>query len=193
MSIKRSHAPVATQQAMQATNLYTATREYHHACEEHPIGQKMAIGAITRVEWAYWLHALQVLHWGADGLLPDHMRRDLMFRADLSVLPRVPKSPAAQALLDDLGTVNSRMGLAYVLHGAHVSGGRVLAPKMAKRGLPTGHVCYRHPDQVRGWVSEMRGRGELAPAAKAAFCCLLGVMDEISRGNLAEDEGAHHG
>ena len=153
----------------------------------------MASGAITRVEWAYWLYALQVLHWGADGLLPDQMRRDLMFRADLSVLPRVPKSPAARTLLDDLTTVNSRMGLAYVLHGAHVSGGRVLAPKMVKRGLPTGHVCYRHPDQVRVWVSEMRGRRELAPAAKAAFCCLLGVMDEIEADDFARRKGQGHG
>jgi len=170
------------------SNLYASTREYHHACEEHPVGQKMATGAITRLEWAYWLQALQMLHWGADGLLPEHMRRDLLFRADLSVLPSVRRSPTAQATLDDLDTVQARMGLAYVLHGAHVSGGRVLAPKMAKRGLPTGHVCYRHPDQVRDWVCQMRARGELVQAARVAFACLLGVMDEIERGGLARAE-----
>ena len=162
------------------SNLYEATRDYHHACEEHPVGQKMAVGAITRADWAHWLHAMQMLHWGADGLLPDHMRRDLLFRADLSVLPKPAASRAARVSLDSLDSVTSRMGLAYVLHGAHVSGGRVLAPRMAKRGLPTGHVCYRHPDKVRAWVTEMRGRGELAAAAKAAFSCLLGVMDEIA-------------
>ena len=35
--------------------LYDATRDLHHACEQHPLGQAMVNGAVTPQHWADWL------------------------------------------------------------------------------------------------------------------------------------------
>ncbi|MFU8776062.1 MAG: hypothetical protein ACNA7M_00135 [Roseovarius sp.] len=168
--------------------LFDATRDQHHACEQHPLGQRMASGNITRAEWAGWLMAFRVLHQVIDPALPAHMHRDGLLAADLSVLPPVPPSRAALRFALDLcsldaGTGKSgtdTTGAAYVLHGAHRSGGRVLAPTLVKRGLPCAHITYRDPEAVQAWVKHTRSRVDLALQARATFVCLLAVMDEIT-------------
>lgn len=170
--------------------LFEATRDLHHACEAHPLGQRMAAGNITRAEWAGWLTAFRVLHQVVDPALPAHMHRDGLLAADLSVLPPVLPGRAALSFARELcdagaGTDNvgrDTTGAAYVLHGAHRSGGRVLAPTLVKRGLPCGHITYRHPNAVQAWVKTIRARGDLADPARATFTCLLAVMDEIDGG-----------
>jgi len=162
--------------------LFDATRDQHHACEQHPLGQRMAAGNITRAEWATWLSAFRTLHQIVDPALPAHMQRDALLAADLSVLPTVPPSRAALRFALELcgsGADMDTTGAAYVLHGAHRSGGRVLAPKLIKRGLPCGHIVYRDPEAVQAWVQHSRGRIDIAPQARATFACLLAVMDEI--------------
>jgi len=158
--------------------LWQATRDLHHACEAHPLGQRMAAANITRAEWAGWLTALRTLHQAVDPALPAHMQRDMLLAADLSVLPTVPPRRAALTFARDLCGADTT-GAAYVLHGAHRSGGRVLAPTLVKRGLPCGHVCYRDPEAVQAWVCAIRDRGDLADQARATFTCLLAVMDGI--------------
>lgn len=159
--------------------LYESTRDLHHACEAHAVGQRMQAGRITRQEWADWLWAFRALHVVVDATLPAHMSRDAALAADLAMLPRPHVSRAAQWFAATLAEGGETGGAAYVLHGAHRSGGRVLAPKMAKLGLPTHHVCYVDPDaaqeMVRGWREQM----EWAEQARATFGCLLAVMDEI--------------
>lgn len=159
--------------------LFDATRDQHHACERHPVGKRMFKGEVTREEWAAWLSAFLVLHKAIDPSLPDHMHRDVMLRADLSVLPLSPLSAAATRFAHSLRGIDTT-GAAYVLHGAHRSGGRVLAPKLVKRGLPCGHVCYRDPDAVQAWIEAARTRDEATDQARATFDCLLAVMDEIA-------------
>lgn len=158
--------------------LFEATRDLHHACEAHPLGERMAAGNITRAEWAGWLTAFRVLHQVVDPALPAHMHRDALLAADLSVLPHVPPSRAALSFAREL-CGDDTTGAAYVLHGAHRSGGRVLAPTLVKRGLPCAHITYRDPDAVQAWVRAIRDRGDLADQARATFTCLLAVMDEI--------------
>lgn len=164
--------------------LFEATRDLHHACEAHPLGQAMVGGSITPQEWADWLWAMRTLHQVADAALPDHMDRHGALTADLAVLP---KPRPTRAALDFAASLvgSDTTGAAYVLHGAHCSGGRVLAPKMAKRGLPTAHTSYRDADAVRAWLGSVRGQTQHAEQARQTFACLLAVMDETIRGSHA--------
>lgn len=159
--------------------LHALTRDLHHACEAHPLGQAMVNGSITREAWAGWLWAMRVLHAVIDPDLPAHMSRDALFAADLSVLPKPSRSNAALDFAAALGRAKSTTGAAYVLHGAHHSGGRVLAPKMAKRGLPTAHTSYVAPELAREWLGEVREQLQHAEQARQTFACLLDVMAEI--------------
>jgi hypothetical protein len=162
-------------------SLYDLTRDLHHACEAHPLGQAMVGGTITPQQWADWLWAMRALHQVTDAALPGHMDRQGALSLDLAALPGARPSRAATAFAAVLAGADST-GAAYVLHGAHCSGGRVLAPKMAKRGLPTAHTSYRHPEDVRAWLGEVRGRAALADQARDTFACLLAVMDECLEG-----------
>jgi hypothetical protein len=160
-------------------SLYEATKDLHHACEQHETGQRMANGAATPQEWADWLWAFRVLHSVVDAALPDHMARDALLSADLFALP--PANPSGAALTFAASLVGQdTTGAAYVLHGAHRSGGRVMAPKMAKRGFPTLHTCYRDPEAVKAWIDSVRSLDDAAPLARDTFGCLLAVMDEIA-------------
>jgi hypothetical protein len=158
--------------------LFEATRHLHHACEQHPVGQRMANGTVTRQEWADWLSAFRTLHLAVDAALPGHMARESVLFADLSVLPRARPSLAAMHFSCEILDKDTT-GAAYVLHGAHRSGGRVMAPKMAKRGFPTLHTCYRDPEAVKWWIDSIRGRMDMVDQARDTFGCLLAVMDEI--------------
>jgi len=161
-------------------NLYEATKDLHHACEAHPVGGRMSKGNVTPQEWADWLWAFKALHQVIDLDLPDHMGRDMLLGADLSVLPAA--RPSIAALNHAAYLVGKDMsGAAYVLHGAHRSGGRVLAPILVKRGLPCAHITYRQGDEVQAWVREIRGAEGCVTTtmARDTFHCLLAVMDEI--------------
>jgi len=159
-------------------NLYEATKDMHHACEAHSVGGRMSKGNVTSQEWADWLWAFRCLHAVVDPNLPTHMSRDLLLAADLSVLPRANHSKAATEFAYELMTQDIT-GAAYVLHGAHRSGGRVLAPILVKRGLPCNHIAYLHPDEVQDWVRNTRNKVEVTEQARNTFKCLLAVMDEI--------------
>lgn len=160
-------------------SLHEATRDMHHACEAHPVGGRLVSGAVTRQEWADWLDAFSVLHHVVDAALPQHMDRAAPLASDLAMLPRPRLSRAALSFAAALGTAQDTSGAAYVLHGAHRSGGRVISPKMAKLGLPTQHVVYADPDAVQVIVRGWRAREDLTRQARATFGCLLAVMDEI--------------
>jgi heme oxygenase len=160
-------------------SLHEATRDLHHACEAHPAGQRMFKGAVSPQEWADWLWAFRCLHAVVDARLRPHMSRDVLLAADLSVLPRPATSVAATRFAAMLAEATEIVGAAYVLHGAHRSGGRVMAPVLSKRGLPCAHIAYADPDEVQSWVQWARGRGDVASQARATFACLLAVMDEL--------------
>lgn len=161
-------------------NLYEATRDLHHACEAHPLGRKMVSGSVNAQEWADWLWSLRVLHQVTDPVLPEHMERDPFLAADLMALPRHNLIVSAVTSAATLAAEPSKLGAAYVLHGAHHSGGRVLAPKMAKRGLPTAHTCYKNPADAKAWLRDARVRVEFTKQARLTFASLLQIMDEIS-------------
>ena len=170
-------------------SLSELTRELHHACEAHPIGQAMVSGSIQPGQWADWLWAMRAIHMVVDSQLPGHMDRVAPLSADLALLPRANPSRAALRFAADLaGPFSGVVGAAYVLHGAHRSGGRVLAPKMAKLGLPTNHTSYIEPHAVRRWLDQARARADMADQARATFECLLAVLGEIEARNYGRSK-----
>ena len=159
------------------TSLYDATKDLHHACEAHPLGSRMSKGNVTPQEWADWLWAFKCLHSVVDLQLPDHMSRDALLGCDLSILPTARPSKVALAFAESLAGCDVT-GAAYVLHGAHRSGGRVMAPILSKRGLPCAHITYRDQAAAKAWVVDARTK-DCVDLARATFKCLLYVMDEI--------------
>jgi len=159
-------------------SLYALTKHLHHACEAHPFGSRMSKGNVTPQEWADWLWAFSVLHFVVDPSLPRSFARGMALEMDLSVLPPATPSRAAFLFAAHL-TEEDRTGAAYVLHGAHCSGGRVMAPILSKRGLPVAHTVYQDWDAVRKWLTSTRDNEDAAHVAASTFQCLLSVMDEI--------------
>ena len=161
------------------------TRPMHHACEQHPLGQRMVKGEISPQEWADWLMAFAVLHRRVDPALPIHMARTHLFTADFEwlrtqhdVTPREPRAAADWAGLLDSDT--DKLGAAYVLHGAHRKGGPVLRKVLAPLGLPSAHTHYDRPADADRWVNETATQVDLVEAAQATFGALLRTMDEIA-------------
>lgn len=164
--------------------LYAATRDLHHACEAHPVGQRMSAGTVTPQEWADWLAAFRAIHRVIDPHLPLHLTRVALLDADLAAMQaehgvtgREPE--AARRFAYWLTTEDARLGAAYVLHGAHRRGGAVLIKTMASLRYVTGHVVYPLPSEAEAFVKNMRERADLAEPATATFRALLAVMDEI--------------
>lgn len=164
--------------------LYAATRELHHACEAHPVGQRMSAGTVTPQEWVDWLAGFRALHGAIDPHLPLHLARVALLDADMmamrvshGVLARMPL--AAVRFARSLNSESARMGAGYVLHGAHRRGGAVLAKTMAGLRYSTGHVIYPLPSEAEAFVKGLRERADLAEPATETFRALLAVMDEI--------------
>jgi hypothetical protein len=167
--------------------LYVATRDLHHACEAHPVGQRMSAGTVTAQEWADWLAAFRAIHRVIDPHLPLHLTRVALLDADLTAMQVehgvVGHEPnAAVRFAHFLTTEDARLGAAYVLHGAHRRGGAVLAKTMASLRFATAHVFYPLPAEAEAFVKQLRDRAELAKAATATFNALLLSMDEIAGG-----------
>jgi hypothetical protein len=175
-------------------SLYLATRELHHACEQHPLGQRMSAGTISAQEWADWLMAFRAIHGAIDPHLPALLARVALLDADLAamramfgVAARLP-APAerfAQGISDAAGegefTPPAVLGAAYVLHGAHRRGGQVLARLMGGIGYASAHVIYPMPAAAEAFVKGLRDAEHLASHARATFAALLAVMDDIMK------------
>jgi len=169
-------------------SLYAATRDLHHACEAHLVGQRMSAGTVTAQEWADWLAAFRAIHQAIDLHLPPHLTRVALLDADLAAMKALHgvtgrEPQAAQRFAYFLTTEDARLGAAYVLHGAHRRGGAVLAKTMASLRYATGHVFYPLPAEAEAFVKQLRDRAELAHAATATFNALLLSMDEIAGGH----------
>jgi hypothetical protein len=165
-------------------SLYTATRELHHACEAHPVGQRMSAGTVTAQEWADWLVAFRTLHQAIDPHLPVHLLRTGLLDTDIAMMEILHgviwrESEAAKRFAETLTDDNDRLGVAYVLHGAHRRGGAVLAKTMSSLRYATAHVFYNLPSEAEAFVKQLRERIDLTKSATATFHTLLAVMDEI--------------
>lgn len=165
-------------------SLYAATRDLHHACEKHAVGQLMSSGHVSSQMWADWLNAFRVIHRAIDPHMPLHLARVALLDADIEAMRSVHgvaarESHAAHVFADSLDTEEARLGAAYVLHGAHRRGGAALARTMATLQFATAHVAYPLPREAETFIDLLRGRADLAEPATATFRALLAVMDEI--------------
>lgn len=165
--------------------LYAATRDLHHACEAHPVGQRMSAGTVTPQEWVDWLAGFRAIHGAIDLHLPLHLARVALLDADIEVMRVVhgvtAREPqAARRFAESLDSESARLGAGYVLHGAHRRGGAVLAKTMAGLRYSTGHVFYPLPSEAEAFVKQLRERADLAEPATETFRALLAVMDEIN-------------
>lgn len=166
-------------------SLYAATRDLHHACEAHPVGQRMSAGTVTPQEWADWLTAFRAIHSAIDPHLPLHLARVALLNADIEAMWAVhevdgQEPTAARHFARSLKSETARLGAGYVLHGAHRRGGAVLAKTMAGLRYSTGHVFYPLPSEAEAFVKGLRERVDLAEPATNTFRALLAVMDEIN-------------
>ena len=163
--------------------LWETTRDLHHACEQHPVGQRMMKGEVTDQEWADWLYAFDIIHSTVDMHLPSNMWRWAKLNKDFAALKErgvTPnKSKAAVEYADSLlrRPLNDVLGAAYVLHGAHRRGGQVLKKIVDK---PCHHVEYDNSQEAEAFVKMLSEKEELTDAARECFGVLLKVMDEIS-------------
>jgi hypothetical protein len=159
--------------------LWSGTRELHHACERHVVGQRMLAGQVTAQEWSDWLAAYWVLHLVIDQSLPEHFAREPLLREDFKLLPPPHLPLAASAYAARLTSPPDVLGACYVLHAAHRRGGRAKAEIMRAAGLSTRHVEYTQEQDVEVFVRSLRDREDLIVPAKAAFAAMLATMDEI--------------
>jgi len=164
-------------------SLYAATRDLHHACEAHPLGQRMSAGTVSSQQWADWLAAFRAIHAAMDPHLDQHLARVAYLDDDLGILAAngiLSVEPKAARIFSESLTDNYKLlGAAYVLHGAHRRGGAVLAKRMGAVGLPTLHVNYPLPQLTEVFIKDLRMRYDLVDAATAAFQALLSSMGEI--------------
>jgi hypothetical protein len=166
-------------------NLFNATKELHHACELHPLGQAMVDGTVTAQQWADWLGALHVLHSALDPHLPPYAQVSGELTMDLmDMLPIVPNSVfAAHDFARTLTSPANIGGAAYVLVGAHRRGGRVIEKCLQKAGLalPMRHVRFFAADDAEALLRWLRNKDQLIKPAQATFIAILDVMEEIIR------------
>jgi hypothetical protein len=158
--------------------LWEATRDLHHACEEHEVGAAMASGQ-PPIEWyARWLWSLREVHGVIDPYTPHHVRRVLPLTEDIVSTGVKPKMVlAATHYAESLTTDLEIHGAIYVMLGAGLMGGEVMRRRLV--GYPVRHLEWENRAQAVELLREYRERSELAEPARACFAGLLRVMDEI--------------
>ena len=168
-------------------SLRDATRELHHAAEEHPFGRRMAAGEITRAEWARWCGALRQVHVVLDGSLPPCLQRGGALLLDLAILvPHVPSfNSAAARCAAECSSAIGAAGAAYIFGGAHLRGGAVIRKRLEPLGLPCHHLRFEDARAANDWLTALRAAEGVAGAARAAFRSVIAIMDEIDGGGRA--------
>jgi len=164
------------------TPLWVATRDLHHACEEHEVGGAMSTGSPPYLWYAKWLMALKQIHTVVDSTLPECVHRVSRIEEDLASMAAAgyivselayPEIYANEIAGDSLATA----GAAYVLTGAHLMGGEVMRRRLV--GYPTKHLEWGDRKEALAVLSELRMREDINEQAKNCFRALLTTMDEI--------------
>lgn len=161
------------------TPLWQATRDLHHACEEHTVGKAMATGTPPPTWYADWLGALEKIHFVVDPDMPYMLWRTERLRQDIGSLGLVPLDlDTAKKYVQYLsGDAVGRAGAAYVLTGAHLMGGEVMRRRL--QDYPTKHLEWEDRKEALAELKKLREADGIAEAARSCFFALLQVMDEI--------------
>lgn len=165
------------------STLWESTRDLHHACEGHSVGEAMASGKPPINWYAQWVKALHQIHTVIDPHLPEAVHRSDRIQQDLDALNEANCEPllSAQTYADSLTNDNAIAGAAYVLTGAHLMGGEVMRRRLD--GYPTNHLLWDDRKQALAVLKSYRNQGHLTTQARDCFYALLCIMDEIERVN----------
>lgn len=161
-------------------SLFTETREFHHACEQHPVGASMSDGDINDQWWADWCSVLLSIHEVIDPELPEILWRKEHLKIDVSSCKKDPRpNNTAIKFVEELKTRPLlREASHYVITGAHLMGGQVMRMTIGPR-LPNAHLHFKNRNSIVDIWKPYRDRLDLAEDAKEVFSWLLKIMDEI--------------
>jgi hypothetical protein len=158
--------------------LWENTREWHHRCEEHPVGSAMAAGTPSAEWYGAWLAALLIIHYKIDLHMPDCARRTNRLISDinhLTLAPRIVPS-VVNFLATDLKE-NEIQGFAYVLTGAHLMGGEIMRRRL--ENYPTEHLVWDNRKTSLEYLQSLRDCEQYTDGALMCFQLLYNVMEEI--------------
>lgn len=159
--------------------LHAATRDLHHAVEQTAHGRAMADGTVTAQAWADWLEAMFVLHQAVDEWLPRPLRRAEALLEDMMEMPVARPTPEAiPAFAAACWNEQTATGAGYVLTGAHLMGGALIAKRIGNR-LPTRHLRWDDRPAAVAAFRPLRERGDCVSGAKECFKALLLAAKEI--------------
>ena len=159
--------------------LWEATRDLHHACEEHPVGNALASGKPPRQWYADWLGCLSMIHDITDTQIKPVIHRAEKIKKDIQNMDVVPRNnEQCQHFCSQLLENNDlREGAIYVLTGAHLMGGEIMRRRLD--GFPVSHLEWDDRQAALEELRLYRNRPELTNAARECFGALLKMMDEI--------------
>jgi len=160
------------------SELWNATRDLHHACEQHLVGGVMAVGKPPAIWYRAWLQVLLQLHEVVDQHLPETVHRVWRIKADIDALGiTVEPIKAAKSYADTLTNSTAIIGAAYVLTGAHLMGGEIMRRRL--EGFPTEHLCWDSRPEALKCLTQLRESPDVIQPARDCFKALLDSMDEI--------------
>jgi hypothetical protein len=160
--------------------LWEATRDLHHACEQHAVGAAMASGTPPPQWYVHWLSAILQIHEKIDPTLPAIVQRCDRLRADILAMNLIiPTSTAAQTYCNTLTHEVAIAGASYVLTGAHLMGGEVMRRRL--HNYPTLHLLWDDRKAALSELNILRSRTDIAQSARDCFGALLAIMDEIEK------------
>ena len=160
------------------TELWNATRDLHHACEQHPVGGVMAVGKPPLIWYRAWLQVLLQLHEVVDKYLPSTVHRVDRIKADIATLGiDIQPIKTADIYASTLTNSTAIVGAAYVLTGAHLMGGEIMRRRL--EGFPTEHLLWDSRPEALKCLTVLRESPEVIQPARDCFQALLDSMDEI--------------
>lgn len=165
---------------MKTKPLWESTRDLHHACEEHPVGNAMSKGNPPRIWYKAWLMALYQIHSAVDPHVPESIERAKRLFKDLQSMDEEPEvKPLSEAAkyVQTLKTEKTIAGAAYVLTGAHLMGGEIMRRRL--EGFPTLHLEWDDRKEALAVLQTFRTRDDITEESRDCFQALLNVMDEI--------------
>jgi hypothetical protein len=162
--------------------LWEYTRDLHHACEAHPVGNAMSKGNPPHQWYNAWLNALKDIHAALDPHAPEALHRRQSLFDDVVEYCHMGYGgfitiDKAKEYVDQLDTENKIAAAIYVLTGAHMFGGEIMRRRL--EGYPTNHLVWPDRKQALALLQQYRTRDDIGDEARDCFKALLAVMDEI--------------
>jgi len=164
--------------------LWESTRDLHHACESHPVGNSMSKGEPPRQWYSDWLGCLSMMHHIIDKDVNQAIVRAEFVDKDIEEMDVKPRhNDACVTYCNQLKEDPIlRQGAIYVLTGAHLMGGEIMRRRLI--GFPVNHLQWEDRQEALRELKQFRERPELVDQARACFQALLNMMDEIQAKDL---------